>query len=53
MKQKRKRAKEAQNPKIIVNLVPMTEEQCEAAVKKLAAMWAYDMGWVPKDSRES
>ena len=25
------------------------EEQLEAAIKRLAFIWAHDMGWVPKD----
>ncbi len=28
---------------------PFDEEQLEAAIKRLAFIWAHDMGWVPKD----
>lgn len=41
--------KKENKPKIIYNFVPFTEEQLEEAVKKLAHIFATDMGLVPKE----
>lgn len=43
------RKKKENYPKIIYKFEPFTEEQLDVAVKKLAHIWATDMGWVPKE----
>jgi uncharacterized protein YPO0396 len=43
------RKKKDNKPKIIYKFEPFTEEQLDAAVKKLAHILAMKMGWVPKE----
>ncbi len=43
------RKKKENKPKIIFKFEPFTEEQLDKAIKKLAHLWATDMGWVPKE----
>ena len=42
------RKKKENKPKIIMKFVPRTKEEEEAAVKRLAAIMAARLGWVPK-----
>ena len=43
------RKKKEELPKVIFKPVPWTEEQKEAAIKRLVFIMATDMGWVPKE----
>lgn len=44
--------KKKENPEIIIKHIPWTEEEKEMAIKKLAAIWAHELGWVPKNSNK-
>lgn len=35
--------------KIKYEFTPFNEDQLEIAIKRLAFLWAHDMGWIPKD----
>jgi len=41
--------KQENKPKIIMKFVPRTKEEEEATVKRLAAIMAAHLGWVPKE----
>ncbi len=43
------RKKKENKPEIIIKYVPRTKEEEEAAVKRLAAIMAAHLGWVPKE----
>ena len=43
------RKKNENRPKIIEELVPMTEEQLKESIEKLTQIYALVYGWQPKD----
>ncbi len=45
------RKKKENRPKIIEELIPMTEEQLEESIKRLTQIYAQVLGWEPKSTR--
>ena len=41
--------KKENKPKIIEELIPMTDEQVEKSIKKLTQIYALVLGWEPKN----
>jgi len=49
--QKKKVKKQENKPRIIEELIPMTEEQLEESIKRLTQIYAQVLGWEPKSIR--